>query len=85
MSLSDREIISMIRLAVFIQSKRVTDGETNGIGVAYTALSIASRGKNSHPFPLSSTHFLWNKTILFLDLLRVRPMPKSSVLGSVDA
>jgi len=40
----------MIRSAVLIQYTRVTDrqmdGQTDGIGVAYTALSIASRGKN---------------------------------------
>ena len=42
MGLSDRERISMIHSAVLAQSTRVTDG----IGVAYTALSIASRGKN---------------------------------------
>ena len=36
----------MVRKAVLIQITRVTDGRTDGIGVAYTALSIASRGKN---------------------------------------
>jgi len=54
MDLSDSERISMIRLVVLIQYTRVTDGQTDGrtdgrtdgIGVAYTALSIASRGKN---------------------------------------
>jgi len=29
---------------------RWTDGQTDGIGVAYTALSIASRGKNDPKF-----------------------------------
>ena len=46
MDLSDSERISMIRSVVLIQYTRVTDGQTGGIGVAYTALSIASRGKN---------------------------------------
>jgi len=32
----------MIRSAFLVQM----DGQTDGIGVAYTALSIASRGKN---------------------------------------
>ena len=36
-----------MRSAVLLQSTRVmTDGQTDGIGVACTALSIASRGKN---------------------------------------
>jgi len=34
MGLSDGEKISMIRLAVLIQYTRVTDGQTDGIGVA---------------------------------------------------
>jgi len=49
MGLSDSESISMIRSVVLIQYMRVTDGQmdrqTDGIGVAYTALSIASRSK----------------------------------------
>ena len=44
MGLSDSERISMIRLAVLIQYTRVTDrwtdGQTDGIGVAYTRYSI---------------------------------------------
>ena len=50
MGLSDGERISMICSAVLIQITRVTnrrtDRQTDGIGVAYTALGIASRGKN---------------------------------------
>ena len=45
MDLSDGERISMIHSAVLIQYTRVTHRQTYGIGVAYTALSIASRGK----------------------------------------
>jgi len=47
MSLSDSERLSMISSAVsvFIQITCVTDGQTDGIPVAYTALSIASSGK----------------------------------------
>jgi len=44
MGLSDGERISMIRSAVLIQYTR--DGQTDGISVAYTALSIASRGNS---------------------------------------
>ena len=44
MGLSDGERISMIRSAVLIQYTRVTDGrtdgQTDGIGVAYTRYSI---------------------------------------------
>jgi len=40
MGLSDGERISMIRSAVLIQYTRVTDGQTDGIGVAYTHYSI---------------------------------------------
>ena len=44
MGLSDSERISMIRSAVLIQYTRVTvgqtDGQTDGIGVAYTRYSI---------------------------------------------
>ena len=40
MGLSDGERISMIRSAVLIQYTRVTDGRTDGIGVAYTRYSI---------------------------------------------
>ena len=40
MDLSDGDRISMIRLAVLIQYTRVTDGQTDGIGVAYTRYSI---------------------------------------------
>jgi len=36
----------MMRSAVLMQYTRVTDRRTDGIGVAYTALSIASRDKN---------------------------------------
>jgi len=47
MSLSDSERISMIRSAVLMQSTRVTYRRTDsGICVAYSALNIASRGKN---------------------------------------
>ena len=58
MGLSDSERISMIRsaVAVLIQYTSVTDGQTDGIGVAYTALSIASRGNEyvtSGYFPVS--------------------------------
>jgi len=52
MGLSDGERISMIPSAVLIQNTRVTDRQTDrqtdGIGVAYTALSIASRGTNDN-------------------------------------
>jgi len=37
---SDSERISMTRLAVLIQYTRVTDRQTDGIGVAYTRYSI---------------------------------------------
>ena len=40
MGLSDSERISLIRSAVLIQYTRVTDGRTDGIGVAYTRYSI---------------------------------------------
>ena len=40
MGLSDRERISMIHSAVLIQYTRVTDGRTDGIGVAYARYSI---------------------------------------------
>jgi len=40
MGLSDGERISMIHSAVLIQYTRVTDGQTDGIGVAYTRYSI---------------------------------------------
>jgi len=39
MCLSDGERISMIRSAVLIQYTRVTDRQTDGIGVAYTRYS----------------------------------------------
>jgi len=45
MGLSDGEIISMIRSAVLIQYTRVTDRQTDGIGVAYTRYSMLSRVK----------------------------------------
>ena len=54
MGLSDRERISMIRSAVLIQYTRMTDRQTDGIGVAYTALSISSRGKKFFFFPVPS-------------------------------
>ena len=40
MGLSDGERISTIRSAVLIQYTRVTDRQTDGIGVAYTRYSI---------------------------------------------
>jgi len=40
LGLSDSESISMIRSAVLIQYTRVTDGQMDGIGVAYTRYSI---------------------------------------------
>jgi len=40
LGLSDGERISMIRSAVLIQYTHVTDGRTDGIGVAYTRYSI---------------------------------------------
>ena len=40
MGLSDSERISMICSTVLIQYTRVTDGRTDGIGVAYTCYSI---------------------------------------------
>ena len=40
LGLSDGERISMIRSAVLTQYTRVTDGRTDGIGVAYTRYSI---------------------------------------------
>jgi len=39
MGLSDRERILMICSAVLIQYTRVTDGQMDGIGVAYTRYS----------------------------------------------
>jgi len=53
MGLSDSERISMIRSAVLTQSTRVTDGQTDGIGVAYTRYSIyavARKNAKSHIF-----------------------------------
>jgi len=40
LGLSDGERILMIRSAVLTQYTRVTDGRTDGIGVAYTRYSI---------------------------------------------
>ena len=40
MGLSDGKKISMMRSAVLTQITRVTDGQTDGIGVAYTRYSI---------------------------------------------
>jgi len=40
MGLSDSERISMIRSAVLTRVTRVADGQTDGIGVAYTRYSI---------------------------------------------
>jgi len=49
MGLSDGERISMIRSAVLIQYTRVTDRQTDGIGVAYTRYShMLSRVKSEH-------------------------------------
>jgi len=42
MGLSESERISMICSAVLIQSTRVTDGQTDGIAVAYTRYSICA-------------------------------------------
>jgi len=52
MGQSDRERISMIRSAVLIQYKRVTDGQTDGSGVAYTRYSIyaVARKKRKNMF-----------------------------------
>jgi len=46
MALSDSERILMIRSAVLIQSTRVTDGQTDGNGVAYTRYSIYAVARN---------------------------------------
>ena len=48
MGLSDGERISMIGSAVLIQYTRVTDGRTDGIGVAYTRYSIYAVGRNNN-------------------------------------
>jgi len=40
MGLSDGERIPMMRSAVLTQSSRVTDGQTDGIGVAYMRYGI---------------------------------------------
>jgi len=40
MGLSDGKKNSMMRSAVLTQITRVTDGQTDGIGVAYTRYSI---------------------------------------------
>ena len=67
MGLSDSERISMIRSAVLIQYTRVTDGRTDGIGVAYTRYSIyAVARKNSLRLLLShnlrdGTHCEYNE------------------------
>ena len=51
LGLSDGERISMIHSAVLTQSTRVTDGQTDGIGVAYTRYSIyaVARKNQRHP------------------------------------
>ena len=52
MGLSYGERISMIRSAVLIQYTRVTDGQTDGIGVAYTRYSIYKLPRRSAPLRL---------------------------------
>jgi len=48
MGLSDGERISMISSAVLIQYTRVTDGRTDGIGVAYTRYSIYAVARKNY-------------------------------------
>ena len=52
MGLSDSERISMIRSAVLMQYTRVTDrqtdGQADGIGVAYTRYSIYAVARKNH-------------------------------------
>jgi len=55
--LSDGERISMICSAVLIQYTRVTDGQTDGIGVAYTRYSIYA-GARKNCLPLAYAHAL---------------------------
>jgi len=50
MGLSDGERISMIRLTVLIQYTHVTDGQADGIGVAYTRYSIYAVARKNWAF-----------------------------------
>jgi len=58
--LSDSERISIMRSAVLIQYMRVTDGQTDGIGVAYTRYSMLSRVKTA-----AKCSQLWPLTLLY--------------------
>ena len=48
MGLSDGERISMTCSAVLTQITRVTDGRTDGIGVAYTRYSMYAVARKNH-------------------------------------
>jgi len=58
LGLSDGERISMIRSAVLTQYMRVTDGQTDGIGVAYTRYSIYAVARKNQADHFEKFHFL---------------------------
>jgi len=67
LGLSDRERILMIRSAVLIQSTRVTDGRTDGIGVAYTRYSMyAVARKKQRRGAKSSSAFSMDNCALYI-------------------
>ena len=69
MGLSDSERISMIRSAVLIQYTRVTDGQTDGIGVAYTRYSIyAVARKNQAPDTVKDVEYKFLLNLYYLDV-----------------
>ena len=62
MGLSDGKKISMMRSAVSTQITRVTDGQTDGIGVAYTRYSIyVSRVKKTGNEMHAYFHKTWGR------------------------
>jgi len=68
MGLSDGERTSTIRSAVLIQITRVTDGRTDGIGVAYTRYSIYAVARNNQQKWLTIALISWRSMATNHDL-----------------
>jgi len=69
LGLSDGERISMICSAVLTQYTRVTDRQTDGIGVAYTRYSIYAVARKNQSHQMQIYEVLYNAIVACVDLM----------------
>jgi len=83
MGLSEDERISMMRSAVLTQSTRVTDGRTDGIGVAYTRYMSRVKNRGCPSFPAVPTNVqLQRSKASRAGTVRRFPLPMQPTRGS---